>query len=83
MAKNTAVSAPCAGVKKNGRTIASTAFPNPVSRSTPMFVATAPGWSELAVAEVPASRFASSRVNKIFASFDWAYPFQTRNPRCR
>ena len=37
----------------------------------PSRVATAPGWSAFTVTPLPARRRASSRVNRMFAVFDW------------
>ncbi|MMZ68915.1 hypothetical protein D1872_316630 [compost metagenome] len=46
--------------------------PNPVFRFTPMLVPTAPGCRLFAVIRVCDSFLARMRVNRMFASLDWA-----------
>ena len=63
--------APCSGVFMNGRTTGSITRIHRPESSDPKPERTTPGCKTLAVTPEPASRRASSYVNRTLASLDW------------
>ena len=78
------VRAPAVGLISNGRIMR---LPSPtipvMSPSIPKPLRTGPGWSAFTVTAAGSRRFASARVNRMFASFDCPYTSMTEYRRSR